>query len=77
MYTRKEVATLCEVCRVPKISWRHHRAGALHLERARAPRANPSHYVNNSQDSLEEVLAMLRRLWPDLCRQAADAILDA
>lgn len=76
-YTGEEEATLCEVCRVPEVSWHHHRARALHRERARASRANPSRDVNSSQDALEEALAMLRCLRPDLRRQVVDAILDA
>ncbi|XP_077536188.1 uncharacterized protein LOC144148542 [Haemaphysalis longicornis] len=74
--TQEELAALCEVCQVPEISWRHHRAGALHRERSRALRANRPE-GNNSQDALEEALAMLRRLRPDQRRQAMDAILDS
>lgn len=76
VYTQEELAALCEVCQVPEISWRHHRAGALHRERSRALRANRPE-GNNSQDALEEALAMLRRLRPDQRRQAMDAILDS
>lgn len=76
MYTHEEEAMLCEVCRLPEISWRHHPAGALHREWARASRTNPSQDANRP-GALEEALPMLRRLRPNLRRQAADEILDA